>query len=103
MYVCCYYRLSVLTHYGPCVCAGQEEVYKLDKDSKTKEMLKARAIGMEQEEEKDFQLKIAYDVPINVSVGGGGVGGAGNEYDDDYDDQVSGAHVCIYTLMLLVI
>ena len=72
MYVCMYVCVFV--------CAGKEDVYKLDKDVKTKEMLKARALGIEEEQEKDFQLKVAYDV---------GVGEVNNEYNDDYDDQVS--------------
>ena len=67
-----------------CICVGKEDVYKLGNDAKTKEIIKARALGIEEEQERDYQLKVTYDV--GVGVGGGEVN---NEYNDDYDDQVS--------------
>ena len=55
---------------------------------KTKEIIKARALGIEEEQERDYQLKVTYDVGVGVGVGAG-AGELNNEYNDDYDDQVS--------------
>ena len=57
-------------------------MYILERDTKSKEVSKAMAIGIEKEKERDYKLKEMYETE-NVE----------NEYDDDYDDQYDDATV----------
>ena len=61
---------------------GKEEVYVLERDTKSKEVSKAMAIGIEKEKERDYKLKEMYESE-NIENK--------NEYDDDYDDQYDDA------------
>ena len=62
-----------------CFCfVGNEEIYKLELDSKSRQIAKSVAMGLEEEKEKDYRLKELYDADAAVD----------NEYNDDYDDQV---------------
>lgn len=67
--------------------SGKEEVYVLERDTKSKELSKAVAIGIEKEKERDYQLKVMYETET-----------VEDEYDDDYDDQYDDAAATVGSL-----
>ena len=55
---------------------GGEKTYTIEQSQKEKQLQKKIALGIEEEKENDFELKMKFDEMED------------DKYNDDYDDQV---------------